>query len=102
MSVYLTGGPDGIAFRCKLFSRTRVERLCAAWAIFGCFALPFSIVGVMAPPVFASALVNGVVAPELFCDARTEASLRWLSEMICLTVLLRLCGFQFSLGMWSR
>lgn len=103
MLVYVTAGPNGTAFRCRFFSRTNVERLCAACAMFGCLILPFDTTGVMAPPVLAPAGGNGVVAPELFCDASTEASLRWLSEIICLTFLLRRCeGFQFGLGMRSR
>lgn len=49
----------------------------------------------MEPSDVAPVAGIGVEAPELFCVASTEASLRWVSEMICLVFLFRRCeGFQ--------
>ncbi len=54
--------------------------------------------GVAAPSVFAPVAGRGVDAPELFCVASTDASLRCASEMSCLVFLLRrLPGFQLGL-----
>lgn len=54
--------------------------------------------GVAAPSVVAPVAGKGVDAPELFCVARTEASFRCDSDMICLVFLFRrVLGFQLGL-----
>jgi hypothetical protein len=87
MLVYVAAGP--LVKAALLFlSKTRVERLCAACAMFGCKLVP--LVGVAAPPVAITECgIIGVELPLLFCVAMTDASLRDASAMICLTFLLR-------------
>jgi hypothetical protein len=74
MFVYVTAGPVDIVARCRFFSRTRVDKLCAACAILAGRDVALDRAGVMAPSVVAPVGGKGVVAPELFCVARTEAS----------------------------
>lgn len=101
MLVYVTaGGPipppkPFVAAFCKFLSRTNVLRLCVACAMFtGREGVP-EYEGVAAPSVVAPVARAGVDAPELFCVARTEASLRCDSEIICFVFLfLRPLGFH--------
>jgi len=77
MFVYVTAGPSApIPFDvCKFFSRTNVDRLWLACAIFGGLELAPVVVGVIAPSE-AEPPGRGVDAPVLVCVARTEASFR--------------------------
>jgi len=83
----VTDGP--IAYARAFFSKTNVDKFCDACARFGAL-FPAPSAGVCDPSVAAAeAPVKGVVAPELACVARTEASLREFSDMICFRFLLR-------------
>ena len=94
MFVYVATGPADIA-ACMFLSKTNVERFCAACAMFGCVE-PELGSGVPASVIMADVMGWGVELPLLFCVARTEASFREASEIICLIFLLRRRdGFQF-------
>jgi hypothetical protein len=88
MFVYVGTGPDDIE-ACKFLSRTRVDRFCAACAIFGCDNAMFEGIGVTAPVPKADPGGRGVEVPLLFCVAKTEASFRDASPTICLIFLFR-------------
>ena len=99
MLVYVTAGIDG-SMALAFFSKTSVDRFCAAWAMFVRAELSK---GVWLPSVLGC---KGVDAPEFACVAITDASFLVFSEISCLTFLLRRCdGLQFGLrkgrGTWA-
>lgn len=80
---------------CRFFSRTIVDKFRAACVMFEWVTAPFVGTGVVKPVSKAELCSCGVEAPLLFWVARTEASLRDASAMICLMFLFRRCeGFQ--------
>lgn len=109
MFVYVTAGPanpnppapapvNPLTARWRFRSSTIALRDCVAAEMFKGLEGPDEYAGVAAPSEVAPVAGRGVEAPELFCVASTEASLRWDSEMICLVFLLRRVeGFQLGL-----
>lgn len=102
MLVYVTAGPPDAPDERRFFSRTNVERFCAACAMLRLPSAPLT--GVAKPPVAIEEYAGrGVDVPLLFWVAMTDASLREASAMICLTFLFRRCGgFQWGVRQGFR